>query len=60
LAISEVLRLLHGGMLHQLIDLDLQSCEQRTLVLQTQRFTALIEANEGAGVEELASTKRLR
>jgi len=38
LAISEVLRLLHGGMLHQLIDLDLQSCEQRTLVRQTQRF----------------------
>jgi hypothetical protein len=38
LAISEVLRLLHGGMLHQLIDLDLQSCEQRTLVRQTQPF----------------------
>jgi hypothetical protein len=38
LATSEVLRLLHGGILHQLIDLDLQSCEQRTLVRQTQRF----------------------
>ena len=38
LAVSEVLRLLHGGILHQLIDLDLQSLEHRTLVPQTQNF----------------------
>ncbi|MEH2567714.1 hypothetical protein [Bradyrhizobium sp. AZCC 2289] len=48
LAISEVLRLLHGGMLHQLIDLDLQSCAQRTLVLQTQRFDTFNPGYVGA------------
>jgi hypothetical protein len=48
LAISEVLRLLHGGMRHQLIDLDLQSCEQRTLVLQTQRFETFNPGYVGA------------
>jgi len=48
LAISEVLRLLHGGMLHQLIDLDLQSCEQRTLVLQTQHFDSFNPGYVGA------------
>jgi hypothetical protein len=48
LAISEVLRLLHGGKLHQLIDLDLQSCEQRTLVLQTQRFDTFNPGYVGA------------
>jgi len=34
LAISEVLRLLHGGTVSQLIDLDLQSLEHRTVVSQ--------------------------
>jgi len=48
LAISEVLRLLHGGMLHQLIDLDLQSCEQRVLVPQTQRFDTFNPGYVGA------------
>jgi hypothetical protein len=40
LAISEILRLLHGGVLHQLIDLDLQSLEHRTLVPQSRNFDA--------------------
>lgn len=41
LAVSEVLRLLHGGMIHELIDLDLQSPEQRYLVGQKRDFSAL-------------------
>ena len=41
LVISEVLRLLHGGPLHQLIDLDLQSIEHRTAILQTRDFSSL-------------------
>jgi hypothetical protein len=42
------LRLLHGGMLHQLIDLDLQSCEQRTLVRQPQHFDSFNPGYVGA------------
>ncbi|MBI3803602.1 MAG: thiamine biosynthesis protein ThiF [Nitrospirae bacterium] len=38
LAISEVLRLLHGGPLNQLIDLDLQSPDHRTIVRQISDF----------------------
>ncbi len=34
LAVAEVLRLLHGGTLHQLIDLDLRSIEYRKTVAQ--------------------------
>jgi hypothetical protein len=34
LALSEVLRLLHGGPLHQVVDLDLKSIEQRSAVLR--------------------------
>lgn len=41
LAISEVLRLLHGGPLHQLIDLDLQSPDHRTVLQQTRDFSNL-------------------
>jgi hypothetical protein len=36
LVIGEVLRLLHGGRLHQLIDLDLQSVEHRSVVPQAK------------------------
>jgi hypothetical protein len=39
-AIAEVLRLLHGGLLHHLIDLDLQSPEHRTVAGRPQAFTA--------------------
>jgi hypothetical protein len=41
LAISEVLRLLHGGMLCQLIDLDLQAIEHRCVVPHSFDFSAL-------------------
>lgn len=41
LALAEVLRLLHGGPLHQLVELDLQSIEHRTVVLQTANFSRL-------------------
>jgi hypothetical protein len=39
--ISEVLRLLHGGQLHHLIDLDLQSPDHRTVVLHATNFEAV-------------------
>jgi hypothetical protein len=39
--IAEVLRLLHGGPLHHLIDLDLQSPDHRTVVPHTSNFDAL-------------------
>lgn len=38
LAISEILRLLHEGPLHQLIDLDLLSIDHRVTVLQSSDF----------------------
>jgi hypothetical protein len=41
LAISEVLRLLNGGPLHQLVDLDLQSIEHRVVVGQQRDFAGL-------------------
>jgi hypothetical protein len=41
LVLSEVLRLLHGGPLYQLIDLDLHSPEHRTVVEQTHDFASL-------------------
>lgn len=41
LVISEILRLLHGGPLYQLIDLDLQSIEHRKVILQTRDFSGL-------------------
>jgi len=41
LAISEVLRLLHGGVLHELIDLDLRSLEHRLAISQKRDFSAL-------------------
>ena len=41
LAVSEVLRLLAGGPLHQLIDLDLKSVEQRVAVAQQREFGTL-------------------
>ena len=41
LAVSEVLRLLHGGVVHELIDLDLRSLEHRLAVPQKQDFGTL-------------------
>jgi hypothetical protein len=40
LALSETLRLLHGGIPCQLIDLDLQSIEQRTVISHPHDFSA--------------------
>jgi hypothetical protein len=39
LALAEVLRLLHGGHVHQMIDLDLLSPDQRTVSLHTGDFS---------------------
>ncbi len=41
LVLSEVLRLLHGGPLHNVVELDLQSIEQRTVVLRDVDPTGL-------------------
>jgi hypothetical protein len=41
LAVSEVLRLLHGGAVHELIDLDLKAPEYRSAVLTQQDFSTL-------------------
>jgi len=41
LAISEILRLLHGGPLHQLIDLSLQSIEHRSVIAHSHDFNKL-------------------
>ena len=50
LAVSEILRLLHGGALHELIDLDLGSVEHRFVVPQQRKFDKLnpgyVTANE--------------
>jgi hypothetical protein len=40
LAISEILRLLHGGPVHDVIDLDLQSVDQRTAVVHPSSFAS--------------------
>jgi hypothetical protein len=41
LALSEVLRLLHGGAIHQVVDLDLQSVEHRSAVPHAYDFSRL-------------------
>jgi hypothetical protein len=41
LALSEVLRLLQGGAVHELIDLDLKALEYRSVVLTPQDFSTL-------------------
>lgn len=41
LALSEVLRLLHGGPIHRLIDLDLQSVDQRVAAIHGTAFSGL-------------------
>lgn len=41
LALSEVLRLLHGGVVHELIDLDLKAMEYRRTVPTQQNFSTL-------------------
>ena len=41
LAISELLRLLHQGPVHQVIDIDLASVEHRSLVLNQNDFSTL-------------------
>jgi hypothetical protein len=40
LAISEILRLLHGGPVHDVIDLDLQSVDNRTAVVHPNSFAS--------------------
>jgi hypothetical protein len=47
LAVAELLRLLHGGTVHELIDLDLKFPEYRTVVPTQTDFTAL---NPGYGL----------
>jgi hypothetical protein len=41
LELAEVIRLLHGGPVHQMIDLDLQAVEHRAVVLNRNDFSAL-------------------
>jgi len=41
LALSEVLRLLHGGVIHQVIELDLQGVEHRSAVPHSRGFSYL-------------------
>jgi hypothetical protein len=41
LVLSEVLRLLHGGTVHELIDLDLKAIEYRSTVPTQQDFSTL-------------------
>lgn len=41
LALSEILRLLHGGAVHQVIDLDLQGVEHRSAVSHSLDFSGL-------------------
>lgn len=41
LALSEILRLLHGGPVHRLIDLDLLGMDHRTVVLHEETFNCL-------------------
>ncbi len=41
LVLAEVLRLLHGGPVHQVIDLDLQAPEHRSVVRNRHEFTSL-------------------
>jgi hypothetical protein len=41
LAIAEILRLLHGGPVHELIDLDLKAPEYRTAVVTSRDFNTL-------------------
>lgn len=41
LAVSEVLRLLHGGVVHELIDVDLKAPEYRSTVLTQRNFSTL-------------------
>ena len=40
LGIAEILRLLHGGAINQLIDLDLRSVDQRLIVPQVRDFSS--------------------
>jgi hypothetical protein len=39
--VAEILRLLHGGAVHELIDLDLKALEYRSAVLSQTDFSAL-------------------
>jgi len=41
LSVAELLRLLHGGHVHQVMDIDLQSLEQRSVVVNPPDFTSL-------------------
>ncbi len=41
LAVSEVLRLLHGGPIHRMLDIDLLSLDQRVASRHSRDFSAL-------------------
>jgi hypothetical protein len=41
LAVAEVLRLLHGGIVHELLDLDLKALDYRSAVVTAHDFTAI-------------------
>jgi hypothetical protein len=41
LAVTELLRLLHGGPIHELIDLDLKSPDYRSAVMTQHDFSTL-------------------
>ena len=51
LAIAEVLRLLHGGPVHELIDLDLQAVEHRSVVIHPFDFGTLNPGFVMAGIQ---------
>jgi hypothetical protein len=51
LALSEILRLLHGGPLHHLIDVDLLSLDQRATIYHTNTFATF---NPGFAAADLA------
>jgi hypothetical protein len=42
LVLSEVLRLLHGGPLHQVVDIDLMGIDDRSVVPQRTPFVSVI------------------
>ncbi len=49
LALSEILRMLHGGTVHQVIDLDLESVPQRVAVVHRRGFGELNPGYAAAG-----------
>ncbi|MBK1720619.1 MULTISPECIES: hypothetical protein, partial [Chromatiaceae] len=54
LALSEVLRLLHGGIVHQLIDIDLLGLDQRIVSRHPGNF---VNINPGFAMAEAPDTR---